>query len=73
MATGLLDDELWRLIGPLLPARERRFRHAGRKRLMTAARLPASCSCCVPGSLSAVEPMDSSAFRLHTSGSGSLI
>src|SRR2546426_6563290 len=33
MATGLLDDELWRLIEPLLPVRTRRFRHPGRKRL----------------------------------------
>ena len=33
MATGLLDDELWRLIEPLLPVRKRRFRHPGRKRL----------------------------------------
>jgi transposase len=33
MSTGLLDDELWRLIQPLLPVRKRRFRHPGRKRL----------------------------------------
>jgi transposase len=33
MATGLLDDELWRLIEPLLRVRKRRFRHPGRKRL----------------------------------------
>jgi transposase len=33
MATGLLDDELWRLIEPLLPVRKRRFRHPGRKRI----------------------------------------
>ncbi len=33
MATALLDDELWRLIEPLLPARRRRFYHPGRKRL----------------------------------------
>ena len=33
MATGLLDDELWRLIEPLLPVRKRRFHHPGRKRL----------------------------------------
>jgi transposase len=33
MAAGMLDDELWRLIEPLLPARKRRFRHPGRKRL----------------------------------------
>ena len=33
MATALLDDELWKLIEPLLPVRRRRFRHPGRKRL----------------------------------------
>ncbi len=33
MATALLDDELWRLIEPLLPVRKRRFHHPGRKRL----------------------------------------
>ena len=33
MATRLLDDELWRLIEPLLPLRKRRFRHPGRKRI----------------------------------------
>ncbi len=33
MATALLDDELWKLIEPLLPVRKRRFRHPGRKRL----------------------------------------
>ena len=33
MATTLLDDELWKLIEPLLPVRRRRFRHPGRKRL----------------------------------------
>ena len=33
MATGLLDDELWRLIEPLLPVRKRCFHHPGRKRL----------------------------------------
>ena len=33
MATGLLDDELWRLIEPLLPVRKRRFRNPGRKRI----------------------------------------
>ena len=32
MATALLDDELWRLVEPLLPVR-RRFHHPGRKRL----------------------------------------
>jgi transposase len=33
MATGLIDDELWKLIEPLLPVRKRRFHHPGRKRL----------------------------------------
>ena len=33
MTTALLDDELWRLIEPLLPVRKRRFHHPGRKRL----------------------------------------
>ena len=33
MATELLDDELWKLIEPLLPVRKRRFHHPGRKRL----------------------------------------
>lgn len=31
MAKPLLDDELWLLIEPLLPVRERRFRFPGRK------------------------------------------
>lgn len=33
MPTALLDDELWKLIEPLVPARKRRFRNPGRKRL----------------------------------------
>ncbi len=33
MPTALLDDELWRLVEPLLPVRRRRFYHPGRKRL----------------------------------------
>ena len=33
MPTALLDDELWRLLEPLLPVRRRRFYHPGRKRL----------------------------------------
>ncbi|MGW5689107.1 transposase, partial [Nonomuraea sp. NPDC003754] len=28
-----VGDELWQVIEPLLPKRERRFRHPGRKRL----------------------------------------
>ena len=31
MATALLDDELWRLVEPLLPVRERRFHHPGHR------------------------------------------
>jgi transposase len=33
MARPILDDALWERIEPLLPAKERRFRHPGRKRL----------------------------------------
>ncbi len=33
MAKPLVDDELWNLIEPLLPAKPRRRRHPGRKRL----------------------------------------
>jgi transposase len=33
MATALLDDELRRLVEPLLPVRRRRLHHPGRKRL----------------------------------------
>jgi|SRR5215211_2769623 len=33
MATALLDDELWKLIEPLLPVRKRRLHHPGRKRI----------------------------------------
>jgi transposase len=33
MATALLDDELWRLVEPLLPVRRPRFHHPSRKRL----------------------------------------
>ena len=29
----VVSDELWELVGPLLPQKERRFRHPGRKRL----------------------------------------
>ena len=29
----VVSDELWELVRPLLPKRERRFRHPGRKRL----------------------------------------
>jgi transposase len=30
----VVSDELWELVEPLLPRRERRFRHPGRKRLL---------------------------------------
>ena len=33
MAKPILDDELWRIIEPLLPKRKRRFRFPGRKPL----------------------------------------
>jgi transposase len=33
MATAPLDDELWKLIEPLLPVRKRRLHHPGRKRI----------------------------------------
>ncbi len=33
MARPILDDRLWKLIEPLLPVKERRFRHPGRKPL----------------------------------------
>ncbi len=42
MATALLDDELWRLVEPLLPVRKRRFHHPGRKRLDDRRTLRAS-------------------------------
>lgn len=33
MAKPILDDELWKLIEPLIPKKKRRFRYPGRKRL----------------------------------------
>jgi transposase len=32
-APWIVSDELWELIEPLLPVRERRFRYSGRQRL----------------------------------------
>lgn len=32
-APWIVSDELWELVGPLLPRKERRFRCPGRKRL----------------------------------------
>jgi transposase len=32
-ASWIVSDELWELIEPLLPRKERRFRYPGRKRL----------------------------------------
>src|SRR5207249_12172837 len=32
-APWIVSDELWELVGPLLPVKERRFRYPGRKRL----------------------------------------
>ena len=33
VAPWIVSDELWELVEPLLPRRERRFRYPGRKRL----------------------------------------
>ena len=33
VAPWIVSDELWELIEPLLPVKERRFRYPGRKRL----------------------------------------
>jgi transposase len=33
-APWIVSDELWELVEPLLPKRERRFRHPDRKRLL---------------------------------------
>ena len=33
MASALLEDQLWKLIEPLLPQRKRRDRYPGRKRI----------------------------------------
>ena len=33
VAPWIFSDELWELVEPLLPVKERRFRHPGRKRL----------------------------------------
>ena len=33
LAPWIVSDELWELVGPLLPKKERRFRYPGRKRL----------------------------------------
>lgn len=33
MAKPLLDDALWAIIEPLIPAKPRRFKHPGRKRV----------------------------------------
>ena len=33
VAPWIVSDELWGLVEPLLPVRERRFRYPGRKRL----------------------------------------
>jgi transposase len=50
MATARLNDELWKLLEPLLPARKGRLHHPGRNGIDDHRTLPASCSCCVPGS-----------------------
>ena len=33
IAPWIVSDELWELVEPLLPVKERRFRYPGRKRL----------------------------------------
>lgn len=38
-------DELWAVIEPLVPQRERRYRYPGRKRLWDGAALEASRRC----------------------------
>jgi len=39
MAKPILDDELWKLIEPIIPKRKRRFRHPGRKSIPDRATL----------------------------------
>ena len=39
MAKPILDDQLWEIIEPLLPARKRRFRYPGRKAVPDRAAL----------------------------------
>src|SRR5689334_15791140 len=51
MATELLDDELCRLIKPLLPVRHDASAIPVGNGLMAAARVPADGSCCLPASL----------------------
>ena len=50
VAPWIVSDELWELVEPLLPRKERRFRYPGRKRLPIGKRRRGSCSCCTPGS-----------------------
>ena len=45
----VVSDELWELVEPLLPKKERRSRYPGRKRLLIGRRCAGSCSCCTPG------------------------
>ncbi len=50
VAPLIVSDELWELVEPLLPRKERRFRYPGRKRLRIGKRCRGTCSCCIPGS-----------------------
>jgi len=48
-APWIVSDELWELVEPLLPRRER-SRPGGRRRHPDRLTLSGSCSCCTPGS-----------------------
>ena len=39
MAKPILDDELWKLIEPIIPKKKRRFRYPGRKSIPDRATL----------------------------------
>lgn len=45
VAPRIVSDELWELVEPLLPGKERRFSYPGRKRLPDRQALQGSCSC----------------------------
>jgi hypothetical protein len=46
----IVPDESWKLVEPLLPRKERRFRYPGASDCPTGGRCRGSCSCCIPGS-----------------------
>jgi transposase len=50
VAPWIVSDELWELVEPLLPMKERRFRYPGRKRLPDRQALQGICLCCTPES-----------------------